>query len=163
MSKRPGPVLRFVLRAPSALYPRHLGWLLGHRFLLLDHVGRNSGTSHQTVLEVVHYDPATGRAVVMSGWGTTSDWFRNVEQAGQANVTIGRRTLPVVTRILDGAEAATLLAGYERSNRWIWPVVRRVLTHLAGLQYDGTEESRLALLRELPMVEFRPLTPHVAQ
>ena len=30
---RPGPVLRFVLKAPIRLYDNDLGWLLGKRFL----------------------------------------------------------------------------------------------------------------------------------
>jgi hypothetical protein len=41
--------------APVSLYRLHLGWLLGHRFLLLTHTGRRSGLRRQTVLEVMEY------------------------------------------------------------------------------------------------------------
>ena len=156
VSQRPSPILRLVLRAPRALYRRHLGWLLGRRFLLLDHVGRNSGSHHQTVLEVIHYDPSSGAAVVMSGWGTRSDWYRNIQAAGGAKITVGRETMSVNSRVLEDPEAVKVLVDYERRNRLITPIVRRVLSQLAEFKYDGTESSRLALVQQLPLVEFTP-------
>lgn len=156
MPSAPGPILRSVLRAPRAMYRWHLGWLLGRRFLLLEHVGRATGCRHQTVLEVIGYDRSTGEALVMSGWGRASDWFRNVEVAGHATVTLGRRTVMVGARVLDTEEAAAVLADYERRNRWVRPVVRGVLSRLAGFRYEGTDEGRLALVRQLPVVRFTP-------
>jgi hypothetical protein len=55
------------------LYRWRLGWLLGHRFLLVVHVGRRTGVRHETVLEVVSFDGVTSDAIVMSGWGRTAD------------------------------------------------------------------------------------------
>ena len=159
MSEHPGPILRPVLRAPRLLYRQRLGWLLGRRFLLLEHVGRNSGNRYETVLEVIHYDTSSGDAVVMSGWGTQSDWYRNIDVAGRAKVTLGRRTIDVNTRVLDDSEAMKLLADYERRNRWIKPVVRRVLSRLVGFKYDGTDDSRISLVQRLPLVEFTPSPP----
>lgn len=156
MPKRPGPVLRWALRAPRALYRRRLGWLLGRRFLLLEHVGRTTGNRHQTLLEVIAYDRSNRRAVVMSGWGRSSDWYRNVEVAGHATITLGRRRMDVDARVLDEDEAASLVADYERRNRLAGPIVRRVLSRQAGFDYDGTGESRLALVRRLPLVAFTP-------
>ena len=156
MSARPGPILRSVLRAPRALDRWRLGWLLGHRFLLLEHVGRSTGSRYQTVLEVIAYDRSTGQAIVMSGWGKASDWYRNVEVAGHAKVTLGRKTIMARARVLEDNEAASVLADYERRNRWIRPVVRRVLSQLAGLRYDGTDDSRLVLVHQLPIVKFTP-------
>jgi len=111
VSQGPGPILRVVLRVPRILYRRRLGWLLGRRFLLLEHVGRISGRQHQTVLEVVNYDGSSGEVVVMSGWGRSSDWYRNVEATGQATITVGRHTLGAAASVLSDAEAAKVLAG----------------------------------------------------
>jgi hypothetical protein len=36
------------------------------------------------------------------------------------------------------------------------PVVRRVLSWLVGWSYDGGDDARRRLVRELPLVEFRP-------
>jgi len=33
--RRPGPIVRRLLRSPALLYDCNVGWLLGHRFLRL--------------------------------------------------------------------------------------------------------------------------------
>ena len=48
-------ILARLFRVPVYLYRWHLGWLFGHRCLLLTHIGRRSGRKRQTVLEVVEY------------------------------------------------------------------------------------------------------------
>ena len=68
------PWLRTVFGLPRHLYAHHLGWLLGHRFLQLDHTGRRTGRDYHTVLEVMRYDPARREAVVMSGFGADADY-----------------------------------------------------------------------------------------
>jgi deazaflavin-dependent oxidoreductase (nitroreductase family) len=113
MAQRPNPILVVALRAPRALYRRRLGWLLGHRFLLLEHIGRITGHQHQTVLEVIDYDPSSGEAIVMSGWGKTSDWYRNVESTGRARITVGRQSMGALASVLTDTEAASALAGYR--------------------------------------------------
>jgi hypothetical protein len=74
----PPPALKWLLRAPVALYGVRGGWLLGHRFLLLAHRGRRSGRVHRTVLEVVSWSASTREAVVVSGFGHSAQWYRNV-------------------------------------------------------------------------------------
>ena len=69
LRSRPSGTLRLVFRLPIYLYRLNLGWLLGHRGLLLIHQGRKSGLLWETVLEVIRYDPATKESVVLSGWG----------------------------------------------------------------------------------------------
>jgi hypothetical protein len=49
--------LWYLFRAPVYLYRWHMGWLFGHRCLLLAHTGRRSGLRRQNVLEVVEYRP----------------------------------------------------------------------------------------------------------
>jgi hypothetical protein len=39
-----------MLKLPLLLYRLGLGWIFGHRFLLLTHKGRRSGKVRQTVL-----------------------------------------------------------------------------------------------------------------
>lgn len=159
MRERRALLLRMVLRAPRALFRYRRGKLLGHRFLLLTHVGRTSGKTYETVLEVVAFDSSTGKSVVMSGWGRSSDWFKNVEAAGRARITIGGVDRPVTASVVDEDDAVRLLADYEQRNRLIQPVVRRVLSRLAGSRYDGSEDGRRSLVRALPLVAFSPLSP----
>jgi hypothetical protein len=80
--RQPAPphgVLRALLSLPVHLYHARLGFLLGHRFLLLVHTGRRTGLSHETVLEVIRYDRAAHEAVVAAGWGRRTGWLHNVE------------------------------------------------------------------------------------
>src|SRR5918911_827984 len=55
-------VARLILRCPVVVYRLGFGWLLGHQFLLLTHVGRRTGRVRETVLKVLHDDPSRARA-----------------------------------------------------------------------------------------------------
>lgn len=156
MPSRPGPVLKRLLAAPAALYRAGGGRLLGHRFLLLSHQGRRSGRTYETVLEVVRWDAGRDEATVMSGFGPGAQWYRNVLAGGAAEVQIGRGRFAPSVRVLDPDEAAAALAAYERANRLIAPLVRRVLSRLAGFRYDGSEASRRRVVETLPLIAFRP-------
>ena len=160
MGKLRGAVLRIGLRIPIVLYRWDVGWLLGRRFLLLVHTGRRTGNRYETVVEVLFCNPESGEIVVMSGWGRSADWFRNVEAAEATQIMIGCQRFMAAHRVLDEVEAAGVLAGYEDRNRWMIPIIRRVLSALAGWTYDGSEQSRRSLVRQLPLVAFRPLDPH---
>jgi hypothetical protein len=48
------------------------------------------------------------------------------------------------------------MAGYEQRNRLAAPLVRMVLSRLVGWRYDGSDAARHRLVRELPLVAFRP-------
>jgi deazaflavin-dependent oxidoreductase (nitroreductase family) len=147
---------RWLLRAPTAIYAARAGRLLGHRFLLLRHLGRRSGRAHATVLEVLSWDGASREAIVMSGFGPRAQWLRNVLVAGEAEIEIGDERWAASVRSLGPSEAAAVLADYERRNRFALPIVRRVLSRLAGFKYDGSEGARRELVGRLPLVAFSP-------
>jgi deazaflavin-dependent oxidoreductase (nitroreductase family) len=139
-----------------ALYAAHAGWLLGHCFLLLRHRGRRSHRRYRTVLEVVAWRPATREAVVLSGLGHRAQWYRNL-LAGQAvQVQVARLRFAPAVRPLGSDEAVGVLADYERRNRLVAPLVRGVLSKLAGFRYDGSDAARRRLVQTLPLVALRP-------
>lgn len=153
-----GTALRAVLRAPTALYRRDLGWVLGHRFCALTHVGRRSGRRYTTVLEVLQYRPDSRELAVLSGFGRRSDWLRNIEAGPAVRVQVGRESFPPEHRVLPPAEAAAVLADYEDRNRFSTPVLRPVLSRLAGFRYDGSPAARQRLVQQLPVVLLWPAT-----
>ncbi|WP_323095440.1 nitroreductase family deazaflavin-dependent oxidoreductase [Intrasporangium sp. YIM S08009] len=155
------PWLKALYAAPNALYDHGLGWVLGHRFLRLEHVGRHSGRRFTAVVEALQYDPATGEAVVMAGYGHGADWLRNVRAAGSARVEFAHGPRPASVRVLGVEEAAEVLAGYERRHPVLRPALRPYLSSLAGWRYDGSPDARRRLVSQLPMVAFRPLRPGV--
>jgi deazaflavin-dependent oxidoreductase (nitroreductase family) len=151
-TRRPGRLARLLLKAPVLIFRWHLGFLLGRRFLLVTHVGRRSGQTYQTVVEVVG---SRGRRwYVMSGFGRTSDWYLNVREAGTAEVGVGRGASRVKVRELDTAAAVDVIAAYERRNRLIAPVIRRALSRQVGWRYTGTDSERGRLVSQLPILEF---------
>ena len=152
---RPGPLVVRLLRAPAVLYDHNAGWLLGSRFIRLTHLGRRSGRTYQTVLEVVGTGPG-GEVMVLAGLGRSADWLKNVQAHAALEVALGSRRFRPRHRILDHDEAVAVLTDYERRNRWVAPVVRRVLSWLVGWRYDGSAEARRRLTAELPIVAFRP-------
>ncbi len=153
--KKPGPLVRRLLQAPSALYRHGLGWLLGRRFMMLTHIGRRSGRVYRTVLEVVSCDKPCSEVVVVAGFGRSADWYRNVQANPLVEVAIGRDRFRAVGRQLDEDESVAKLADYERRNWWIAPVVRWMLSWLVGWRYDGSEPARRKLSQQLPLVAFR--------
>jgi deazaflavin-dependent oxidoreductase (nitroreductase family) len=149
-------LLKWLLHAPVALYFARAGWLLGHRFLLLRHRGRRSHRLYGTVLEVVAWHPAAREAVVLSGFGHSSQWYRNVLAGQGVEVRIGRLRFVPDVRPLGSDEAVGVLADYERRNRLAAPLVRAVLSKLAGFGYDGSDAARRRLVQTLPLVALRP-------
>ena len=154
----PGPVTQAVFRAPIRLYEAGLGWLLRERFLCLTHIGRKSGRRYRTVLEVVGTNPTAGEFMVIVGFGPSSNWYRNIAANPACEVIVGRHRFTPHHRVLDEAEAVEVIADYERSNHWIFPLIRFLLSRLVGWRYDGSQEARERLVRQLPVVAFRPRT-----
>jgi deazaflavin-dependent oxidoreductase (nitroreductase family) len=149
-------MLTKLLSAPGRLYDWHAGWILGRRFLRLTHVGRRTGRRYQTMLEVVGENRDAREVIVVAGFGRTAQWYRNLLAGNAVEVAIGHERFAPAYRELRPAEAAAVLAEYERRNRYLAPVVRRVLSWLVGWRYDGTHSKRLQLVSELPMVALRP-------
>jgi deazaflavin-dependent oxidoreductase (nitroreductase family) len=140
------------------LYRWKCGWLLGHRFLLLIHVGRRTGLSRITVwevLEVLEYQKEGPEAVVMSAFGPDADWLRNIKATPNPEVIIGSQRFIAVHRVLEEDEAVSVITGYEQRNWLIAPIIRLVLSHLLGWHYDGTMDHRRRLVAQLPFIAFR--------
>jgi deazaflavin-dependent oxidoreductase (nitroreductase family) len=138
------------------LYRWKCGWLLGHRFLLLIHVGRRTGLPRNTVLEVLEYRKEGPEAVVMSAFGPDADWLRNIEATPTQEVIIGSQRFIAVHRVLDEDEAVSVITGYEQRNWLIAPIIRWVLSRLLGWHYNGEMDQRRPLIAQLPCIAFRP-------
>jgi deazaflavin-dependent oxidoreductase (nitroreductase family) len=153
---QPGPILGRALRLPVHLYDLGAARLLGHRFLLLTHRGRRSGRLYRTMLEVVGWDPERREAIAMSGFGPDANWRLNVLAGGAVEVRIAELRFEPRVRSPEREEAVGVLADYERRNRVAGPIVRAVLSRLAGFRYDGSAESRYRVVEALPLLAFSP-------
>jgi hypothetical protein len=84
---------------------------------------------------------------------TSSERASHGLRAARANAA---RCVPSIHRELSPDEAARVLAGYERRNRFLVPLIHRMLSWLVGWDYDGTESARYRLVAELPVIGLRP-------
>lgn len=149
---KPRGALKWGYNLPIWLYRLRLGWLLGHRFLLLTHQGRKTGKRRYTVLEVVHYDRATRESAVLSAYGERADWYQNITANSALEVQTGGSRYAPEYRLLDVGERLAALKIYQRRFRRAFHAVMRFL----GYQYDGTESGLHALADTVLMVAFRP-------
>jgi deazaflavin-dependent oxidoreductase (nitroreductase family) len=149
------PLLRILFHAPIYLYQWKLGWMLDKRFLLLTHIGRRTSKPHQAMLEVIEYRSAGPEFVVMSGFGRSAEWLRNIE-VGPAYVEVGTDRFTASHRLLEEDEAVAVVQRYEQRNRFIGAVVRSVLSRLLGWKYGGSASDRHRLVAQLPLLAFRP-------
>ncbi len=147
----PRGLARLGFRLPIWLYRLGLGGLLGTRFLLLTHTGRKTGRVRQTVLEVVRYDRAATTFIVAAGFGSGSDWYRNIRANPRVTVQCGRRRWEMVTNFLSPEQAGEELLDYARRH----PVAMRELARFMGYRLDGSPAGIRALGQVLAMVAFR--------
>jgi deazaflavin-dependent oxidoreductase (nitroreductase family) len=144
--------LRFAFRLPIYLYRLDLGRLLGHRFLLLVHRGRESGLLRETVLEVLLHDPARRESVVLSAWGEEADWYGNIGAAPALEVRTGGQRYVPDQRFLAPEENHAVVSDYGRRH----PLAFRVFARVFGYPLDGTEAARREVACSLRLVAFRP-------
>lgn len=146
---------RWLFRAPLLAYRVHLGWLFGHRLVMIVHRGRRSGQWRRVVVEVVARDPRTGAVTVASGYGPASNWYRNLIAHPDAEIVLGSRRLAVRAGPVPAEQGGELMVGYARRR----PRSARMVARQMGVAVDGSEASFRALGRVLPYVRLDPREP----
>ena len=140
-----------IFKLPLVLYRTGLGWLFGHRFMLLTHIGRRSGKVRQTVLAVLEFDPITSEIKAMSAW-SESDWYLNLQAHPALQVETGFTRYAPVQRTLAPEEIAMLFVNYRRKH----PIFSRIVCRIPGWKIDSSYEEFLVLARTLRGIAFRP-------
>lgn len=145
-------LLRFLLRLPILFYRLHLGWLLGNRFLLLKHIGRKSGLTRETVLEVLRYDKQSKTYIVASGWGEGAQWYRNIVANPSVEIKSGWRRMRAKARRVSHEEAERELRAYAERH----PIAyRAIVSRLLGERVRGEGEEIRALAERVPVIAIR--------
>ncbi len=135
---------RWLVRAPIPLYRAGLGRLLGRRVLMLEHLGRKSGLPRYVCLEVVAH-PTPGHLLVVSGFGTGAQWYRNLMAHPECRVSWGRvRRAPSVARFLTPVQSRTALDGYAARYPASWRMLRRTIQKAVSTPVDTLPVVELA-------------------
>jgi len=138
---------------PIWLYRVHLGWLFGERFLLLTHTGRKSGQLHQTVLEVVRHDKPSNTYIIASGWGTRSDWMKNITKTPEVLIQIGNQRLSARAERLSPTQAECELRTYAQQHP---EAFRRLAGLMTGQPWWDAPEYYEVLAKSVPMFALHP-------
>jgi deazaflavin-dependent oxidoreductase (nitroreductase family) len=134
---------RWLMRMPIPLYRAGLGWMLGHRLVMIEHFGRASHQRRFVVVEVVERERNVIR--VASGFGRRAQWYRNLQANGVAYLsTGGARRVRAAVRMLDRGESDTVLRRYERAHPGAWRHLHAAMDLAAGGD------------AHIPIVEFTP-------
>jgi deazaflavin-dependent oxidoreductase (nitroreductase family) len=143
---------RWIVRAPIWLFRARLGFLLGGRFVLLEHRGRKSGRRRYAVLEVVDR-PAPGSVTVVAGLGPRSQWYRNIVAEPHVRIQTGvGPPRPAIAKPLDPESARRALDRYATAHPRAWRKLQPVLEAASGATTDETGTG-------LPVVGFEPEAP----
>ncbi len=154
VSSRPKPptgIQAIFWRLPIWLYRFNLGWVLGERMLLLQHIGRKSGKVREAVIEVVRHDTGEDAYFVCSGFGTKSQWFQNLQANPDVHIQVGRRKLAVHAELLPPEQCGEEMVRYAK----IHPQLANNLIQIIGHEAPDSIEGYRALAEEwLPFVKF---------
>ncbi|WP_030902445.1 nitroreductase family deazaflavin-dependent oxidoreductase [Streptomyces sp. NRRL F-5126] len=144
---------RLIARAPIHLYRWHLGAVTGSRLMLLTHTGRSSGLPRQVVVEITGRVPGTGAYHLASGFGPTSQWYRNIQHTPHVTIQVGRHRTKAVARPMTPEESGRAMAEYAP----LHPRTARRLMAVCGIETDGSTEDYYAIGRDhIPFVEITP-------
>jgi deazaflavin-dependent oxidoreductase (nitroreductase family) len=132
------------------LYRLRLGWLLGHRFMLITHVGRRSGKTRRTCVMVLRFDAPSGEAFVAAG-SPRADWYQNIHASPAVEVAVGSRRYRPAQRFLTAEEIEQVLA-WSRDHQGFHA---RVQSLFFGWPWPPSDEDLHRLSRALGGVAFR--------
>jgi deazaflavin-dependent oxidoreductase (nitroreductase family) len=155
--RRPGTLLRLFLKAPIALYHGPLADLLRSRcVMLLTTRGRRSGLARTNG---VSFMPLDDHFVVFSGWGVTSNWYRNVVANPEVMISVGRRRMRATARVVeDPTRRSELMRQMQARSAGCGPpkAVRPLLKLSGAFDYEGEIKMATEAGESLPVVEIFP-------
>ncbi|MBI4307279.1 MAG: nitroreductase family deazaflavin-dependent oxidoreductase [Chloroflexi bacterium] len=155
---RPGWLTRQFFKVPVQMYRLGLGRRLEGKFLTLTTTGRRTGRARTVALDYVEEE---GLIYVFAGYGTQSNWYRNVLAHPRVTIRVGARRLHGVARpIEDAAERCRLVGalhkaalrgahGPPRPVRWL-------MKRLGILDYEASLNQAVATAERVPAVEIAP-------
>jgi len=127
-----------------------LGFLFGERFIHLKHWGRKSGQLKETVIEVIDQDKTNGVLYSASGFGTQSQWFKNISVNNAVFVTLRNTEFEASASVLSADEATEVLLRYVK----VHPNSIKSVARLSGYEMDGSEKDIIAFSQIIKIIKF---------
>jgi deazaflavin-dependent oxidoreductase (nitroreductase family) len=146
----PTGIQRLFWRAPIGLYRSGLGFLLGHRFVMIEHRGRVSGQIRRTVLEVIVIEDNT--IYVAAGWGESAQWLKNVRHDPRVVVHLGSRRFQTKASMVPVDRARQIMDDYTAKNPGF--VMKMLGSFMLDNPGETPKEIGENIASNIPMVAF---------
>lgn len=149
----PNALVRWLFRAPVYFFRAGLGFLFGSRVIMLEHLGRKSGVTRYSCVEVVDRDALGSTLTIVSGYGDSAQWYRNLRAQPDIEIRTNRGRRAVHAKLLSPAEGADAMVDYAR----LHPKMAPNLMKLCGAHMDGSEaDYREVAEKRLRFVQLEP-------
>ena len=155
--ERPNALSRIFFKIPVYVYVGPIALLLKWRCVMrLTTVGRKSGKLRTTGVSFMHLD---GKYIIFSGWGASSDWYRNLRANPRVKIKVGMDEMRATARLIEDPERRRqlMLKMQCESDDCGPPKLFRPLFKLTGIMdYEGELAQAVAQGGELPVIEITP-------
>jgi uncharacterized protein len=142
----PSGWVKWLFKTPILFYWLGLGFIAGRIFMVMTTVGRKSGQPRRTAIEFHEFKR---RKYIFSGWGTNTDWYRNIQANPHITIQTWRGAESVTAhRITSDLELATVFE-FAMSN----PTQKMVMKSIG---FDMTLDQFLAQKERFTFVTFNP-------
>ena len=145
----PKGIKRWLYRAPIWFYRAKLGFLLRHRFLLLETIGHKSGKKRRAVLEVVAEEDDA--VYLASAWGTKAHWHKNITANPSVTVQLGSSIYETEAEPIDADEAHRVLSKYAAAHP---RALRKLANYMLDEPGETTEEHVTRVSAVIPFVRL---------
>lgn len=148
---------RLLLKSTPLFYLGPIADLLKSRcVLVITTRGRKSGLPRKTAISFMQLGE---RLIVFSGWGRSSNWYRNVLANPEVEVQVGRRRMRATARLVsDPEERKKLMLQMQGRSSGCGPPgpMRPVLKGLRIFDYEAEITMAVAQGGDLPVLEIVP-------
>jgi deazaflavin-dependent oxidoreductase (nitroreductase family) len=153
--RKANPFLRLSLKMPVFAYRGPLADFMRSRcVMLLTTTGRNSGKPRTGA---VSFMPLGDRFVIFSGWGVSSNWYRNLRKNPEVTITVGRRRMRGTARLVeDPQRRSDLMRQMKARSSACGPPrpLRPLLKLLRIFDYEADLDMAVAAGGALPVFEI---------
>jgi deazaflavin-dependent oxidoreductase (nitroreductase family) len=149
---KPTGLLKVFFKLPILAYRTGMGFFLGKRFIYVEHVGRKSGLTRRSVLEVIRYDKEKDIFYIASGYGTKSDWFKNIKKTPDVKIQVGMRKANTHVEFLSEDRTEEEILDYAHRH----PTAIKQLAKLIGYTLTGEQGELKSLSKKWPVLAFYP-------
>ena len=154
---KPGWLLRTIFKMPKLLYHGPMAAFLSTRcVMMLTSTGRKSGQPRTNGVSFMELD---GHYISFSGWGVSSNWYRNVVAHPEVTLQVGRRRIRATAKpVLDPDRREQLMLRMQICSKDCGPpqYIRPIMRLTNTFNYEREIAMAVEHARELPVVEFVP-------